>query len=182
MSELLPLNRRLKKHGMSKKSKATPKKGKANYEIGKGKPPKSAQWKPGQSGNPTGKMDVVKRALRQLSREEHEKFVNLILFCPLEDLRKMAMDPKAPALQVMVASLVHRVIVKGDTATYDRILDRLIGPVRQSIELTQPQGPLVHITLPSNGRENVIPVGHTASDQLPILPPIEQDDGPKTDS
>ncbi len=33
-----------------------------SYEVGYGKPPKTSQWKPGQSGNPLGKKKKIKAA------------------------------------------------------------------------------------------------------------------------
>lgn len=35
--------------------------GKADYEVGKGKPPKHSRFQPGQSGNPKGKTAETKR-------------------------------------------------------------------------------------------------------------------------
>src|SRR5262245_58605577 len=35
-----------------------------DYEIGKGRPPKSTRWKPGQSGNPKGRPKGLKNAAR----------------------------------------------------------------------------------------------------------------------
>lgn len=51
--------------------------GSDDYEIGRGRPPKATQWKPGQSGNPTGRpkgsknlLTLFEQALKQNIRIE----------------------------------------------------------------------------------------------------------------
>ena len=52
----------------------------ATYKIGRGKPPKDHQWKPGESGNPSGRpkntmKDFMRRRFMGLSDEEKEEFL-----------------------------------------------------------------------------------------------------------
>ena len=53
---------------------------KKTYDVGKGKPPKHAQWQPGQSGNPSGKKKrkpVMVPGLAEATRDELLKTVGM---------------------------------------------------------------------------------------------------------
>lgn len=49
------------------------KKNGADYDVGYGRPPKSGQFKAGQSGNPSGRPKGSKNAMAQLSAAANEK-------------------------------------------------------------------------------------------------------------
>ncbi|WP_170482876.1 DUF5681 domain-containing protein [Ruegeria arenilitoris] len=48
---------------------------KSEYEVGYGKPPKHAQWQPGQSGNPTGKKKKDESLLEKVKKLGGEEIV-----------------------------------------------------------------------------------------------------------
>src|SRR5438045_9471481 len=51
-------------------------KGNPDYKVGRGKPPKDTQWKPGQSGNPSGTRKREERC-RDLLKEELDALVSI---------------------------------------------------------------------------------------------------------
>jgi hypothetical protein len=132
---------------------AKDKKSKRDYEVGKGKPPKEYAFRKGEVHNPEGINNKEKRMLTLMTREEHTAVVNMLLKSTVAELKTIVKDPNTPTIQAMVAALIARVIFKGDTVAYDKLLDRLIGPVKQEMHFTGAQAPQVIITLPSNGRE-----------------------------
>lgn len=102
--------------------------------VGRGRPPREHQFKKGQSGNPKGKpkgtLSITKHIRAALEANDHEKAKQL-----------------ADALIYNAA--------KGNGAAMKQILDRIDGPVKEELELTNPDGamtPLVTIYLPDNGR------------------------------
>jgi hypothetical protein len=60
---------------MAKDEDPAAKNGAAEYEVGYGKPPKSTQFKPGQSGNPKGRSRGSKNLKTDLAEELSEKIV-----------------------------------------------------------------------------------------------------------
>ena len=52
-----------------------------DYEVGYGKPPKDKQWKPGQSGNPSGKPAGTNNLVERLKKRliEHPEDVDKII-------------------------------------------------------------------------------------------------------
>src|SRR6188474_1129849 len=76
----------------------------------------STQFKKGQSGNPLGARlhDPEIKKLRQLTQNELKKVANMVVFGDYQELMKIAKSPKGSVLQVMLASVVTRIIAKGD--------------------------------------------------------------------
>lgn len=127
-----------------------------SYSVGKGKPPKHTQFKEGQSGNPEGgrRHDPVQRALKKLTNAQLLEIANLIVQGNAGQLKAIAKNPNATVVNAMVASVAGRIIAKGDMYALDVLLNRLIGKVRDTVELTgSSSGPQIVVYLPSNGRE-----------------------------
>lgn len=125
----------------------------------KGDNPKSLKslksWKKGQSGNPKGSTPSVPelKEFKKLSKAEMVDIGNLVVKGDVSELQKVAKDPTASVLKVMVAACAAKIISKGDVNALDTLLNRLIGKVRDEIhhsgEINPPQ---IIITLPDNGR------------------------------
>ncbi len=78
-------------------------------EVGKGKPPKDKQFKPGQSGNPNGRP----RKLPELDKLLSDVFGN-------DEMEK-------------ILQAVYKRALKGDTRAAEIILDRGYGKARERI-------------------------------------------------
>ncbi len=57
---------------------ANPRKVTGTYEVGKGRPPKGSRWRPGQSGNPSGRPKGSKSSAT-LAREELSRSVTAMV-------------------------------------------------------------------------------------------------------
>ena len=53
----------------------------------------------------------------------------------IEELRDIVKDKNQPAVTVLMASSVLHGIKSGDWSRYDKLLDRLLGKTKESIEL-----------------------------------------------
>jgi hypothetical protein len=116
---------------------------KGDYTVGRGKPPKHTQFKPGQpSANPLGGQlhDPVKKALKRLTVGEFQDVIHLALTSDLAGLQAVAKDPKSSALKVGVATSLAKAIQKGDWATLESISARIVGRVAAKVELTGADG------------------------------------------
>jgi hypothetical protein len=95
-------------------------------------------YKKGQSGNPEGgrKHNPVMRKLKALTNEQVAEIGTLILEGNLPELQAIAKDDTAPALKVLIASVVAKAMQRGDAHALNIILDRIAGKVKERIELT----------------------------------------------
>lgn len=114
-------------------------------------------YKPGQSGNPKGrpKEPAELKKLRLLTRAELVEIGNLIIKGSVEELQKIGSNPKATVIQAMIASVAWRAIKRGDTSALDSILNRMIGKVKDELDVNanvSSRGS-VKVFMPSNGRE-----------------------------
>ncbi len=104
-------------------------------------PPEGKRFKPGVSGNPGGKPkipDDIKEA-RKLTQIELERTINALLFLDKESLQARIKDPKTPMIEMIAASIMAQAAVKGDHLRLDFILQRMIGKVKDQVEISQPQ-------------------------------------------
>lgn len=98
--------------------------------VGKGHPPEQHRFKPGQSGNPAGRLpNPIPRALKELTVESYRKVIEAVCAGNLDELRRMVKDPKISALQVGVANAFIKALTSGDYATIERIAERIVGKI-----------------------------------------------------
>jgi len=127
----------------------------ADYKVGYGKPPESAKWKPGQTGNPLGAKthDPDLKAVKNLTKKELVEIGNLIIKNDVATLRALAETETISTLKRMIVSVALRVIQNGDMAAFDVLLNRLVGKVKDEIhhqgDINAPQ---IIVTMPDNGR------------------------------
>ena len=90
-------------------------------------PPKHTQFKPGQSGNPSGKRNgglTVDEVSDLMAR-----------FCRLsrDALQAVVQDPKSTMIEITVASILARAAKDGDYSRLEFLLSRSIGKVKDVI-------------------------------------------------
>lgn len=103
-------------------------------------PPVASRFKPGQSGNPGGKPKVPDDILkaRKLNQIELERVVNKYLWLQRDEVQAAIKDPATPMMELMVASIVAQAAQKGDQVRLEFILARLIGRVKDTLEVVTP--------------------------------------------
>lgn len=102
-------------------------------------PPVEKRFKPGQSGNPGGRPklpDDIKEA-RKLNQHELERIINKYLAMSRDQVKESISSPTTPMMELMVASIVAQAAQKGDHQRLDFVLNRLVGKVKDQIEVTQ---------------------------------------------
>lgn len=87
-------------------------------------------WKPGQSGNPSG------RPKKLLTRDHVEHHFSTMAALSTSELEILCKDPKEPALRVMIARVIIEAIKAGDYSRLNFLLDRSIGKVKDVAEIT----------------------------------------------
>lgn len=92
-------------------------------------------WKPGQSGNPSGKPKIPEhlRAIHSLTQQEVTKIVSKYARMTLDELEAAVEARKASAVEMCVAKIFLKSMEYGDYSRLQFLLDRAIGrtPVAQ---------------------------------------------------
>lgn len=113
--------------------------------------------KKGQVLNPEGgrSHDPQIRAIKRLTQQELAEVGALVVKGSIAELQKISKDPNASALKCMIAAVAHRTITRGDPTALDKLLDRLVGKVKEQIEVTGADGgPQVIVSLPGKNVSN----------------------------
>lgn len=113
-----------------------------------GNPPEKYRFKKGRSGNPLGGKlhNPELRAIKRLTAQEVAEIGALILSKNYKALKRIAEDArsndhaKASVLKTWIATVAMKGIAKGDAHALDVLLNRLIGRVKEKIELTGDDG------------------------------------------
>lgn len=115
---------------------------------------KKGTFKPGQSGNPNGrpKLTEEQKAVRKITNESLEDIADLILNHDKPALISLANSLTEPAIRVIYAKAAVNAMTKGDVGTLETILNRLVGPVKAKLQLSNDKdNPLpastIHISL-----------------------------------
>jgi hypothetical protein len=109
--------------------------------MAKGKKTGGRDFKPGQSGNPKGGPGLPKdlREARKLGQLELERAVNRLIYLSRSELRAVIENPDTPMFDITIASIIAQAAQKGDQQRLEFVLNRIIGRVKDQIEITQPK-------------------------------------------
>lgn len=120
-------------------------------------PPVETRFKPGQSGNPTGKAKVPDefKESRKLNQAELERAVNKFLFADRQTLQDVIKTPGTPMIEIIVASIMAQAAHKGDQQRLDFILTRILGRPVQQVQI----GGLKPFVIESTGGEKILELG-----------------------
>lgn len=71
------------------------------------------------------------KEVRALTAEQFVKDFNDLLYMDMEQLKAVTKDPKTPALRSYMANCLYLGKVRGDYWALDKMLDRIVGKVRE---------------------------------------------------
>lgn len=106
-------------------------------------PPRDKSWKPGQSGNESGRpkglltSDQIKAILRDLLKLNRQ------------ELQDVISDPKTNMIKLTIASVIAKAAKDGDYSRLEFLLNRGIGKVKDELVVTDdPNSELKKMSLP----------------------------------
>lgn len=135
----------------SRRSRSTPEDAGDDYEVGYGKPPKTTQFRPGQSGNPKGR-PKGSRSMRELTRLEMAELI---------EIRDGGRTRKINKKQGLVKSLYSKAL-KGDVRA-SQLLIAFLGEDNEPDDRVRPEP-----TLSSSDQELLKQFLGNAALELPI--------------
>lgn len=101
-------------------------------------PSEDTQWKPGQSGNPGGRIPLPPE-VKRFKRTTHRQITEMLAkYWNMEEaeVKRIIKDPKTPAGERIFANIFLGAMSKPDTNLSTFILDRLVGKVKDEINIT----------------------------------------------
>lgn len=103
---------------------------------GKTKASIKGRFKPGSSGNPTGRPTVPKaiRDMKKLNALELEQLVSTLFYANAQKVTEILADDNAPMIERIVAQILLGTLTTGHMVTFDQLLNRVIGKVRETIK------------------------------------------------
>jgi hypothetical protein len=92
-------------------------------------PPEAGRWKPGQSGNPSGRPPLPPelRDIVALSGQEVRRVIARYARMNRAELQEAIQKPEIPVLDLYIASILAQGIKLGDFARLAFLLDRTVG-------------------------------------------------------
>lgn len=96
------------------------------------------RFKKGQSGNPNGRPRIPEdlKMARRLNKLELEKLLNQFLFMTPPEMEERVKSADVTAIEAMIGSIIIKAVKDGDQQRLNFILERLIGKVKDQIDLT----------------------------------------------
>ena len=100
-------------------------------------PPVKYRFKKGQSGNPLGGQmhDKIKKEFKHLTEQQLKEVMELILLTRPDKIKE-EIEKKPTVLKTWLASAASKGISRGDIGPLMQIVDRVIGKVKERIEIT----------------------------------------------
>lgn len=110
--------------------------------MAKGKKTGGRDIKPGEIRNPLGggSHNPDMKEVRRLTKEQVAEIGTLILTGNLEKLQSIKDEKSASVLKIWFASVAIKAISRGDAHSLSVILDRIVGKVKDQLELTGKDG------------------------------------------
>ena len=86
-------------------------------------------FKPGVSGNPNGRPKTREdlKKVKLLNSDDVRRFLQKLLDMTAAQLHEMCSDEETPAMEMMIANIIRRGVVDGDTTRLNFLFDRTIG-------------------------------------------------------
>lgn len=112
-------------------------------------------WAPGQSGNPNGRPKLpqdVKEA-RELTRASFTRLINKYLHSTPDVLKEVITNPTSLVIDAIVCKILLECGQKGDTMRLAFIIERLLGKVKEEVEISTPRPTIIER---SDGKEIVL--------------------------
>jgi len=97
-----------------------------------------AKGKKGFSKGENGYQATVPEDLRQarkLTKVEIELVLNKYLYLPFGEIQAALRDPTKPTIEILIISVLLTAIKRGDHDRLNFVLDRLLGKVKQDVDL-----------------------------------------------
>lgn len=110
---------------------------KKGNKFGKGRPPLTGEEK----------------ALRHLTKTEVTELASMILKGSNDELLGLKDNPNTTIFQTMIASVAIAIIKKGDMDALDKLLNRLIGKVKEEVDVNTRNLTPVILKFEDNGRQ-----------------------------
>lgn len=111
-------------------------------------------FKPGQSGNPKGRPKLAPeiKAIREADSEEIILLLHEFLSQPYQETLKDYQSRTGTTFEQMVSGLIVRCVDHGDSRALETILDRLVGPITKTFDVTLPEIPRAQFVEPDSDR------------------------------
>jgi|GEM_PF-1879106 len=124
-------------------------------------------WKPGESGNPNGRPPETHPNIKRFTKKAVQETFAELMVTSQDDLAKIRDDAQESGVRAAVASVILRARAKGEMASLDALIDRVIGKVPQKTELTGGEGeplqaPVMHF-------HPIAPIRPKDSPELPAV-------------
>lgn len=99
----------------------------------------------GQSGNPNGRPKLPEdiKAASKLTRASLEAIINKYMGMDKDQLGDVVKAKGTPVIELMIASIIHKALVHGDQQRLDFMLNRLIGRVKEQVEISVPKPTII---------------------------------------
>lgn len=93
------------------------------------------------NGNPFGRPTISPEIIeiRKLNQKETVKLFNKVIWMTREELAERWADRDCPVIEGMLIKLCTEVLRTGDAQKLNLIIDRLIGKVKETVEITPPK-------------------------------------------
>jgi hypothetical protein len=114
--------------------------------MAKGKKTGGKDWQPGVSPNPSGRVPTPAplKDARRLNKTEFELVVNKYLWCSLAELELVATDKTIPVMEAWIVAIMARGIKSGDWGGNEWIAQRIMGKVKDQLEVSTPKPFVIH--------------------------------------
>lgn len=86
-------------------------------------PPLHSRWKPGQSGNPTG------RKKAKISHDTLRELIERLMLMSVAEIDSLVADPKTTMIEMQFAQVMRVAVQDGDYSRLSFLLDRYVGKV-----------------------------------------------------
>jgi hypothetical protein len=91
-------------------------------------------WRKGVSANPSGRPKTPEE-LKDCTPIELRRLIWSLWKMPRDDLKKLLANPETPAGVLFLANVYAKGIAQGDSQRLDMLLNRLIGKVKEVVEV-----------------------------------------------